>query len=206
MSYKLKINHRNFIIYKFINSLFTGVSVGVVFTIYSDNIEPSIYSLGGIFLAGLMMLVSLSYYKILNNYYFYRISLFVEIVLLFLIIYFLIFSYSPVTALVTYCGYQLSFIFGSYLVRAETLALKKDKILTWVDMSKNAGYLTGLSISFLFYKLIELDFNIQLLGYNFIGPKIIDNNLQVFNIHYLLLIIELIIIFFLVKSFQKRPY
>ena len=105
----LQINHRNFIVYKFLNSLFTGVSVGSIFVIYSDNLDPSIYSLGGIVLAALMMLVSLMYSKILNNYYFFRISLFVEVVLLIMVIYFLIFSYSPLTSLLIYCGYQLSF-------------------------------------------------------------------------------------------------
>ena len=128
MTSTLQINHRNFIVYKFFNSLFTGVSVGSIFVIYSDNIDPSIYSLGGIFLASLMMLVSLMYSKILNNHYFFRISLFVEVVLFIMVLYFLIFSFSPLTSLLIYCGYQLSFVFGSYLVRAETLALKNNKI------------------------------------------------------------------------------
>ncbi|MBC8266233.1 MAG: hypothetical protein H8E84_04645 [Flavobacteriales bacterium] len=203
MQSDLQINHRNFIIYKFLNSLFTGVSVGILFVIYSNNIEPSTYSLGGIALAGLMMMLSLMYSKILNNYYFFRISLFVELVLLFLIIYFLIFSFSTTTSLLIYCGYQLSFVFGSYLLRAETLSLKKDKILTWVDMSKNAGYLVGLLVSFLFYKIIESDFQFQVLGYNISGLNIANNELQVFNIHYLLLIIEVIIIFSLIKSFKR---
>ena len=200
----LQINHRNFIVYKFLNSLFTGVSVGSIFIIYSDNIDPSIYSLGGIVLAALMMLVSLMYSKILNNYYFFRISLFVEVVLLIMVIYFLIFSYSPLTSLLIYCGYQLSFVFGSYLIRAETLALKKDKILTWVDLSKNAGYLVGLAFSFFFYKIIELDFNLIIMNYEVCGLNITDNNLQVYNIHYLLVILEIGIIYSLIKSFRKE--
>ena len=204
MASTLQINHRNFIIYKFFNSLFTGVSVGSIFVIYSDNIDPSIYSLGGIVLASLMMLVSLMYSKILNNHYFFRISLFVELVLFIMVLYFLIFSYSPLTSLLIYCGYQLSFVFGSYLVRAETLALKNNKILTWVDLSKNAGYLLGLAISFFFYKIIELDFNFQIMSYEIRGLNITDNNLQVYNIHYLLVFLEIVIIYSLVKSFRKE--
>ena len=204
MTSTLQINHRNFIVYKFFNSLFTGVSVGSIFVIYSDNIDPSIYSLGGIVLASLMMLVSLMYSKILNNHYFFRISLFVELVLFIMVLYFLIFSYSPLTSLLIYCGYQLSFVFGSYLVRAETLALKNNKILTWVDLSKNAGYLIGLAISFFFYKIIELDFNFQIMSYEIRGLNITDNNLQVYNIHYLLVFLEIVIIYSLVKSFRKE--
>jgi|TARA_B110000240_G_scaffold117087_1_gene131157 putative membrane protein len=204
MTSTLQINHRNFIVYKFFNSLFTGVSVGSIFVIYSDNIDPSIYSLGGIVLASLMMLVSLMYSKILNNHYFFRISLFVEVILFIMVLYFLIFSYSPLTSLLIYCGYQLSFVFGSYLIRAETLALKNNKILTWVDLSKNAGYLVGLAISFFFYKIIELDFNFQIMNYEIRGLNITDNNLQVYNIHYLLVFLEIVIIYSLIKSFRKE--
>ena len=38
-----------FIRYKFFNSLFLGLSVGAIFTLYAP-LEPSIYSLGGVFL------------------------------------------------------------------------------------------------------------------------------------------------------------
>jgi len=186
----LKINHRAFISYKFFNSLFTGISVGSIFIIYTP-LSPSDYSLGGIVLAALMLVVAMFYAKILNNHYFFRISLFVELVLLAMVVYFLLSSYSYQTALMIYIGYQLSFVFGSYLVRAETLALKKDKILTFVDVAKQAGYLIGLAISFLFYKVLEYRFGI------------IDNQLQVYNLHYLLVVVEVLIIYLLVKSFSK---
>lgn len=186
----LKINHRAFISYKFFNSLFTGISVGSIFIIYSP-LEPSVYSLGGIVLAAFMLVIATLYEKILNNHYFYRISLLVEIVLLALVVYFLIFSYSYQTALFVYLGYQLTFVFGSYLVRAETLALKSEKILTFVDVAKQSGYLIGMAVSFGFYKLLEFGFDIT------------DNQLQVYNIHYLLLAVEIVIIFLLVKSFSK---
>ena len=186
----LKINHRAFISYKFFNSLFTGISVGSIFIIYTP-LAPSVYSLGGIVLATLMLIVATFYAKILNNHYFFRISLFVEIILLVMVVYFLLFSYSYQTALMIYIGYQLSFVFGSYLVRAETLALKKDKILTFVDVAKQAGYLIVLAISLLFYKVLEYLFDI------------IDNQLQVYNLHYLLVVVEVLIIYLLVKSFSK---
>ena len=190
----LRIDNRNFIKYKFLNSLFLGTSIGSVFTIYNP-LEPSVYSIGGIFLAIAMILVATQYSRILNINYFYKISLFVELVILLVIIAFLIFSFSYQIAFTVYIGYQLTFIFGSYLVRGETLLLKKEKILTLVDISKQFGYLAGLATSFLFYKILEYYFNIN------------ENQNQVFLIHYILLTIELLVIIFLIKSFKNiRKY
>ena len=190
ISRKLRINNRNFIKYKFFNSLFLGTSVGSIFTIYAP-LEPSVYSLGGIFLALGMLFVATLYSKILNINYFYKISLFVELVILSVIIAFLLLSFNYQIALFVYIGYQLTFMFGSYLVRGETLIIKKDRLLTLIDVAKQFGYLLGLGASFLFYKFIEYQF------------QIIDNQTQVFYIHYFLLFIEIIVIILLVKSFEK---
>ena len=119
---KNSINIRKFIAYKFFNSLFLGLSVGTIFIIYTP-LEPSIYSLGGVLLAISMLVIAKFYTKILNRYYFFRISFLVEIVMLSLIIYFLLASYGYTTALIVYIGYQSTFAFGSYLVRAETILL-----------------------------------------------------------------------------------
>ena len=190
ISRKLRINNRNFIKYKFFNSLFLGTSVGSIFTIYAP-LEPSVYSLGGIFLALGMLFVATLYSKILKINYFYKISLFVELVILSVIIAFLLLSFNYQIALFVYIGYQLTFMFGSYLVRGETLIIKKDRLLTLIDVAKQFGYLLGLGASFLFYKFIEYQF------------QIIDNQTQVFYIHYFLLLIEIIVIILLVKSFEK---
>lgn len=192
-SSNLRINNKNFIIYKFLNSLFLGVSIGITVTVYKP-LEIIIFSQGGIFLAILMIIVAALYSKILNITYFYRISLFVESIIFLVVITFLFFSFNFQIALGYYIGYQITFIFGSYLVRMETLLLKKDKILSQVDIAKQLGYLIGLVISFLFYKYIEYQFNI------------IDNKTKVFFIHYFLLIIEALIIIFLVRSFQKHKH
>ena len=190
ISRKLRINNRNFIRYKFFNSLFLGTSIGSVFTIYSP-LEPAVYSIGGIALAVSMLFIATLYSRILNINSFYKISLFVELVILCVIISFLLFSFNYQIALIVYIGYQITFMFGSYLVRGETLLLKKDRLLTLVDVSKQLGYLVGLGASFLFYKLIEYQF------------QIIDNQTQVFYIHYFLLLIEISVILFLIKSFEK---
>ena len=154
-SNNLQLNHRNYIIYKFFNSLFLGTSIGSVFIIYSP-LEPAIYSIGGIVLALGLMGVALFYEKILNIGYFYIISLFVEVVILAVLISFLIFSYSYEIALCVYIGYQVTFIFGSYLGRVETLLLEKKRILKAVDISKQAGYMIGLLLSYVVFLFIGI--------------------------------------------------
>jgi hypothetical protein len=193
ISRKLRINNRNFIKYKFFNSLFLGTSIGSIFTIYTP-LEPSVYSIGGIALAIAMLIIATLYSRILNINYFYKISLFVELVILSVVIAFLLFSFNYQLALLVYIGYQITFMFGSYLVRGETLLLKKDRILTLVDVSKQFGYLIGLGTSYLFYKIIEYQF------------QIIDNQTQVFYIHYLLLIIEILVVIFLIRSFERYKH
>lgn len=185
-----QIDKRAFVLYKFFNSLFLGVSLGSIFTIYAP-LEPSVYSVGGIALAFFMLIIAKLYHKILNAKYFYLISLFVELVILALVIGFLIFSYSYQTALWVYIGYQLTFIFGSYLLRAETLVLRENEILTRVDTAKQVGYLAGMAISYIFYKIVEMQWQIT------------DNQQQVYVLHFILLLIELVVIAYIIKAFRK---
>jgi len=187
---KTKLNIREFLKYKLLNSAFLGLSVGSIFILYTP-LMPSVYSIGGILLALGMLIVAKFYYKILNIDYFYKISLFVELVLLFVIIYFLLFSYSYTTAFIVYAGYQVTFTFGSYLVRAETLFLKKSKPIELVDVAKQKGYLLGMLVSYIFYTAVEYFFNMT------------DKQTQVYVIHYLLLILQVFIIVYLIKSFNK---
>lgn len=186
----MKLIYREFLKYKFFNSLFLGLSVGSIFTIYSP-LEPSVFSVGGIALAFGMLFVAKMYQKILNIRYFYKISLLVEITLLIVIAYFLLFSQNYTTAIVFYSGYQITFLFGSYLVRAETIFLKKTALLSMVDVLKQKGYLLGLLISYLFYQFLERFF------------FLIEHNKQVYNIHFVLFVLELAIIFFLLRSFKR---
>jgi len=178
-----------FIRYKFFNSLFLGLSVGAIFTLYAP-LEPSIYSLGGVFLALAMLVVARLYKQILNAEWFFRISLFVEIVLLLAIVYFLYHSYNYQTALMMYIGYQITFVFGSYLIRAETLLLKTDTLLTQLDTAKQLGYLLGMGVSYLFYKVVKI-YGVE------------SNQSQVYDLHFLLLAVEIIVIFLIIKSFKK---
>ena len=187
----IKLNQSAFILYKWFNSLFLGVSIGSVFTIY-EPLEPSVYSLGGIALAAAMIIVAKFYHKILNVYFFFRLSLAVELIVMLMLIAFLIFSYSYQTALLIYIGYQITFVFGSYLVRAETLVFKEDHVLTKIDMAKQIGYLVGMAVSYAFYKGVEY---FELLS---------DKQEQVYYIHFLLVAIELIVITLLWKAFNYK--
>jgi hypothetical protein len=178
-----------FIRYKFLNSLFLGLSVGTIFILYTP-LEPSIYSLGGVLLALGMLFVSRLYHTILNAKWFFRISLFVEVILLLAMCYFLSFAYTYQTALTLYIGYQITFIFGSYLVRAETLLLRTDTLLTTLDTAKQLGYLLGMGVSYIFYKIIA-----------YYG--ITNHQDQVYDLHFLLIGIEIVVIFFIFKSFKR---
>jgi predicted MFS family arabinose efflux permease len=185
----LRIIPREFIRYKFLNSLFLGLSVGAIFVVYRP-LNPSIYSVGGIALAVGMLIVAKFYEKIMNIGYFFKISLLVEIVMLLIIAYFILNPYNYMSALIVYIGYQLTFVFGSYLIRAETMILKKDKLLTMVDSAKQIGYLTGMAGSYIFYKVLS-----------YLGVS--DKKDQVYDLHFLLFVCEVAVIWFLLRSFKK---
>ncbi|NLC27862.1 MAG: hypothetical protein GX780_03705 [Campylobacteraceae bacterium] len=181
---------RPYVWYKLLNSLFFGLSTGSVFILYTP-LKPSIYSLGGIVLALGLLVVAKWYERMMNRRVFFAIALLVEYVTLAMVAYFLLFSYSYMTALLVYVAYQFTFIFGGYLLRVETLALSKSKLLSIVDVAKQKGYLLGMVMAFLFYKLLELQ------GMN-------DKQTQVYILHFGLLAIQLAIIFLIYKSFLPK--
>jgi hypothetical protein len=186
----MKLLFRPYLRYKFFNSLFTGVVGGSVFTIYS-GLSPSTFSAGGIVLALSMMGMAYLYHHIMRLEYFFRFSLLAEIIMLLMVSYFLIFSLHSDTALIIYGAYQLSFILGGYLVRAETHFAKHARIMGWIDIVKQQGYLAGLTLSYGFYKFLEH------YGIN-------DAHMQVYYLHFFLFILEVIVIGFLIKGFQKQ--
>ena len=179
-----------FIRYKFVNSFFLGLSVGAIFTIYAP-LDPSIYSIGGVALAVAMLIVARLYHRIMTIDWFFRISLFVEMILFAAIAWFLLYPYTYQTALLVYIGYQVTFVFGSYLVRAETLLLPSDTLLTRLDTAKQLGYLAGMIASYLFYKAVALQ-------------GIESNQDKVYTLHYLLLATEAIVIWLILRSFQRK--
>ncbi|MDY0402921.1 hypothetical protein [Sulfurovum sp.] len=185
----LKLIPQWFIRYKFFNSLLLGLSVGAIFTIYTP-LEPSVCSLGGVVLAAGMLLIARLYSYILNAEWFFRISLFVEIILLLIMCYFLLHPYTYQTALIVYVGYQATFVFGNYLVRVETLLLGEERLLTRLDTAKQTGYLSGMAVSYLFYRLLD-------------QFGIVENQPQVYYLHFILIAVEVVVILLIIKSFQR---
>ena len=156
----MKLKEQYFLWYKLLNSSFTGLSVGIIFTIYKPLEDPAIYSIGGIILACAMLIIAKFYERLLNIHRFFQISMGVEFILLITLLIFMSLQYTVTSALLVYIGYQFTFIFGNYLVRAETLVAKNKELLGKIDVNKQLGYLIGLGASVLFYKTLEYGFDI----------------------------------------------
>ena len=187
---KLKKNY--FLCYKLLNSSFTGLSIGILFTIYQPLTDLSIYSLGGIVLAVAMLIIAKFYDRLLNISKFFQISMGVEIVMLITLLLFIVLQYTFTSALLVYMGYQFTFIFGGYLVRAETLIANDKELLGKIDINKQLGYLIGLGLSFIFYKVLEYGFDLT------------DTKIQINILHYFLVVLETIIIIVLANSFSWK--
>lgn len=187
----MKLNEKIFLAYKLFNSSFTGLSIGILFTIYQPIKNPSTYSIGGMILAIGMLLIARFYDRLLNIKKFFQISLLVETIILITIFIFLILESSLTSALLIYCGYQLTFIFGGYLVRAETLVAYEKEFLSKIDINKQIGYLLGLASSYAFYKILELGFDIT------------EAQIQIKILHYFLISLQILIIFLLIGSFKR---
>ena len=91
-----------------------------------------------------------------------------------------------------YIGYQITLIFGSYLLRCETLLLSDTKMLTKLDLAKQTGYLAGLAISYLFYKVLTDFYDIS------------DSNKQIYSMHFPLLVTQVLVISSLFLAFKPN--
>jgi hypothetical protein len=187
---KLKINFRNYIYYKFFNSLFLGVGIGSFISQYNP-IKISEIAILGILFSVLSILIAKVYTKIMFQQYFYIILLFVEFVMLFWMTFFLLFEFSYKIALLIYISRSVTFLFGDYLGRAETHLVKRKQIFSFIDINRQMGMIIGMIIAVIFYYILEKVYFIS------------DNQSQVYYIHFFLYIIELLIIYLLVKSFRK---
>ena len=188
---KFTINVKSFISYKFINTMFFGISIGSYVTQYKP-IKIEDFPVMGIAFSILTIPVALLYKKIMTLDYFFIILLIVESIMLFWMIFFLLDPFSYSVALLIYISRNIIFLFGDFLGRAETLFIRKTDILSKIDMIKQIGSILGMIISVFFYKWIESSF------------LIFDNQTKVYYIHYLLLFLQITIIFLVVKSFRRR--
>lgn len=179
-----------FIRYKFLNSLFLGLSVGAVFILYTP-LSPAIFSAGGIGLALGTLMVATQYRRILAPGWFFRLSLLVELITLSGVAAVLILPLELPLALFVYIGYQLTFSLGSYLVRCETLLMVSIEQLRKLDMAKQAGYLLGMAGAWGIYAGLE-----QFAG--------IDGRAeQVISLHWVLVVIETLVLVSLWNAFNR---
>ena len=189
----MKLKEQYFLWYKLLNSSFTGLSIGILIAIYQPlEKDLSIYSIGGIVLACGMLIIAKFYEKLLNIRKFFQISMGVELVILITLLVFMSLQYTVTSALLVYMGYQFTFIFGGYLVRAETLVAQDKGLLGKIDVNKQLGYLLGLGVSFLFYKTLEYGFDIA------------EAKTQINILHYFLVVLQTVIILVLANSFTWK--
>ena len=188
---RYSINVNNFIFYKFINTMFTGIAIGS-YVVQYEPIKIDDFTIMGIIFAILTIPISLLYQRILTIDYFFRFLLIVELIMLIWITLFLISPYSYQIALLIYIARNITFLFGDFLGRAETLFLKKKRILSSIDVIKQIGSICGMILSVLIYKYLQ---DIYLIS---------DNQTKVYYIHFILIVLQILILISVFKSFKKK--
>ena len=179
-----------FIRYKFLNSLFLGLSVGAVFVLYTP-LSPAVFSAGGLGLAVGTLIVATQYRRILVPAWFFRLSLIVELITLSGVAAVLILPIEVPLALFVYIGYQITFSLGNYLVRCETLLMGAVDQLRRLDVAKQAGYLLGMTVAWGLYTGLE-----HIAG-------ISGESAQVVSLHWLLSAVEFSVLVALWQAFNK---
>ena len=187
---KYIIKTNTFIAYKFVNTMFMGIAIGS-YVIQYKPIKIDDYPIMGIIFAILTIIIAALYKRIMKIDYFFKFLLIVELIMLIWIIFFLIYPYSYQVALLIYIARNITFLFGDFLGRAETIFLKKTEILSSIDIFKQIGSIFGMILSVLFYKWIEQTYLIS------------DNESKVYYIHFILIFLQFIIILLVLKSFKK---
>lgn len=177
-------------LYKFSNSLFGGIALGTIFVIYTP-LPVKTYSIGGILLALGAFLLTLFYTKLIQAKPYKKILVFVEILPFLYVLAFLFFPNTFKGAILVYVLYQFSFVFGDYLMRSETLIFNQKRILAHFDKLKQIGYLVGLFLAFCFYSILEF-------------LEIKDKILQVYYLHFALLLIQCFVFTALIISLNPK--
>ena len=179
-----------FIRYKFLNSLFLGLSVGAVFVLYTP-LSPTVFSAGGLGLAVGTLIVATQYRRILAPAWFFRLSLLVELITLSGVAAVLILPIEVSLALFVYIGYQITFSLGNYLVRCETLLMVALDQLRRLDVAKQACYLLGMAVAWALYTGLER------------LADLTSEAAQVVSLHWLLLGVEVSVLIALWQAFNK---
>ncbi|MDD3467222.1 MAG: hypothetical protein PHE67_08750 [Campylobacterales bacterium] len=186
----MKIDFRSYLSYKFLNSVFNGAVTGSVFTVYA-LLEPSLFSVGGIIVALGIFVVAKLYSHLMRIKRFFEVSFFTEVLTAITLIVFLLIPKGYFVSIIYFWIYQAIFIFGTYLIRVESYFMNKVSLLSMIDAVKQKGYMSGLVLSYVFYKTLE-----------YFGEH--DAWKQVWALYTGLLIIQLLIIIYLLKAFKKK--
>jgi len=192
MKKKIRVSLKPYIQYKFINSVFTGLSTGAVFVIYGI-LQPSVFSIGGLILSFGILLVSKYYSSLMKLRAYYWTTIATEVIVLFAVFLILLIPKSEFLALAYYSLLNLIFVFGTYLMRFESTLFKKNKALTAIDSAKQIGNLLGLALSWLFYE------SLRLLGPHVEADRSWD---QIYKLHWILVAVQLLTLLLCLKSFK----
>jgi putative membrane protein len=179
-----------FIRYKFLNSLFLGLSVGAVFVLYTP-LSPAVFSAGGLGLALGTLIVATQYQRILVPAWFFRLSIAVELITLSGVTAVLILPIALPLALFVYIGYQITFSLGNYLVRCETLLMGSVEQLRQLDIAKQAGYLLGMAAAWAIYTGLEHWLMVS------------EETDQVISLHWVLWGLEVLVLTALWRAFNR---
>ena len=179
-----------FIRYKFLNSLFLGLSVGAVFVLYTP-LSPAVFSAGGLGLALGTLIVATQYRRILVPAWFFRLSITVELITLSGVTAVLVLPIALPLALFVYIGYQITFSLGNYLVRCETLLMGSMEQLRQLDIAKQAGYLLGMASAWAIYTGLEHWLMVS------------EETAQVVSLHWVLWGLEVLVLGALWRAFNR---
>lgn len=179
-----------FIRYKFLNSLFLGLSVGAVFVLYTP-LSPAVFSAGGLGLALGTLIVATQYRRILVPAWFFRLSIAVELITLSGVTAVLVLPIALPLALFVYIGYQITFSLGNYLVRCETLLMGSVEQLRQLDIAKQAGYLLGMAAAWAIYTGLEHWLMVS------------EETAQVVSLHWVLWGLEVLVLGALWRAFNR---
>lgn len=193
MNEKMTVTLKPYIQYKFINSVFGGLSTGAVFVIYGI-LKPSVFSIGGLILSLGILLVAKYYNFLMRMRAYFWTTVLTEIIVLIAMLLVLLIPRGEFLALAYYSLFNLIFIFGTYLMRYESNLFKNSKALMAIDSAKQTGNLLGLALSWMFYESLRI-FN----------PASAENQSwdQVYKLHWILVGVQLLTLLACLRSFKK---
>jgi hypothetical protein len=156
-------------------------------------LPPEAFSLGPLAFSMGPLVVALAYSRLLNLPWFFRISVSVEVIVLLSVVAVLIYPQSFLLAAGVYLCFQLTLIFGNYLVRLETLVIAKESFKP-VDIGKTLGALAGALFALGFYQWARTWLDTE------------DSLILIQYLHYPLLVIQLGNLSLLVFSFDRDKF